>query len=1496
MSPSNPFGPVGSKASKASRSTPSNSFAISFEGKLYRESPSLAELGGKAAVAGLYLDGKVDLWVVGCTAEIGEKTVEDFTELLEEKGITAVALDWGERPLPPLAVAVAAVRGRTLAWFSRHAPEKAENLGSALDVIAADPFFPAQMEALRTQLQASEVGLDALRRKAGAWLQARFRDPRLSQGSFGQRITVAADDAPALPRSHLVDQLSALMTPTPEDLAVVAVLGGEGAGKTWLVSQWWSSRPDPPVMVLVPSRAAAALNPDDSTGGLARLLASQEGRSDEPRAVESWKRRLARWKTQGVDQELRFVVVLDGLNERASAPWAELIRAFAQETRALGGLLVVTARSTYWQRDVAPRLGPSIGVRQLEVPEYSDVELASLLVRVKRAVSDLPARVRDFVRNPRVCAVALKLLPRLLTADELTVERLLLEYWRERLEERSGGISHNVEDFHKLLRAHAKAWLRAPKVAFDRDQWVDRSGAAKRLGPQAVADDLTEIEEGRFLTPANDAVGGYVFRDEALPFALGLLINDELRQGLRDGIAADEMLSRSLSPVQGFDRLADVLAAAAGLACLDDGFPREGRRALITYWLGLHNVDEGAYSALAAYVPARPDAFLDVAELVREDIGQDARQQSLTSLITYTRDHPTVWAALQRRLPAWLGRWSRQSALNWRDGEDAERQASRERWIEEALAGLSPPEAALVRRLTTEIGTTSSMNLPWTAALLLAGRPQGAVAEGLVGWALAKAIAGDVHDAREELQWAVRLNKVDWEAVRDGVWATLASVNDASSERMKEGAARAFRLLGDEASVERADALSPPEVRQSWRRVETFCDTDPYDPDAAPPGNLDNARGAVSRIRADQLWLYMSPTSEDHDLDHASPGLLRFDPEALISKLRELLADAPRRTGLPLRQLSWRLPELAPLFGVSERAGVLDAYRQLAAAPFRVSDSDAFWVAGHLAESLMPGASPDEQLDIILQLPAGTPLYLNIRRGLIPLPPDTLERRLGDAMDGSDAEAVTRVLFFASGSKASLTERTRARLLDLLFGPNDIQKSLAAEIAAEAEDTALYDAVLDRLQGMNAEPDKTEDAFAFGRLVATAVVARVRGDLLDRVPPRFLGWAAAHLGGDALRRLAVQTEAVLTRLLQPIGAEPPPGVSLFYGASWDELDATAWFEEAEPDNRDLMAKFEELSEPERGARRFADRQRAVLAEVEAYRRALTQEGAAALGAVPPITGLKRLAQEDPARAEGWLRGLLAMNNTRALGNVRNLALVLAGAAARSQGDLAAAVFRRVWDLRSPTNVTLGREKTPLALGALFATRAPSLEHLWCTALDAPLDDASLQTAVLAAETGDANAWLDGYVDERLARPEPGLRARALTVAGFRSLNDHSDDVLRRSYGSGFLGAVASEAAARYARSHWTLRWLAEAATATEPAELWRYAQLAIGPADSRALVDLEWARRFCPRMKAYLPEVLEQLEKAVENKRKKRSATLFGLKAPQREVALLISDEPDETD
>jgi hypothetical protein len=94
----------------------------------------------------------------------------------------------------------------------------------------------------------------------------RFADRGMSQSVFGQYITVADDASLPQPRLAETSLLGELATPDPNDIPIVAVLGGEGVGKTWLVAQWWLMLPEAQIMLLVTWSTGRVSHPGQTSG------------------------------------------------------------------------------------------------------------------------------------------------------------------------------------------------------------------------------------------------------------------------------------------------------------------------------------------------------------------------------------------------------------------------------------------------------------------------------------------------------------------------------------------------------------------------------------------------------------------------------------------------------------------------------------------------------------------------------------------------------------------------------------------------------------------------------------------------------------------------------------------------------------------------------------------------------------------------------------------------------------------------------------------------------------------------------------------------------------------------------------------------------------------------------------------------------------------------------------------------------------------------------
>lgn len=1449
--------------------TPNSTFSIAMEAKRYSDSVPLQELAGKAALASFMLADGIDVWALAATVEVSEPTERTLRQILEEGGITLLTLDWTDTGLPPLAVLLAAARDDVIAWSaSRIDAAASATLVAGLDAIRADAGYDAALKDLMERTSSPTMGLASLKRMSGEWCERHFASRRLAQRQFSQFLAPLEPSAPAIPRTAILSSLDAAVAAARDDEegdTLVAVLGGEGSGKSWAVATWWLLRDPRPVLLLSVGRMADHLSGDaEPIEMLARLAAHQDGGRDQ-RTVARWRRRLERWSRADPARD-RFVVVVDGLNETSGRHWSTILSALLPAAHALGGVVVATCREEYWRREVEQRLS-LVSVRRVRVPDYDDAEFREVLSRGGFDPATLPPRLDRFMRNPRICALALTLLPRLSGEEDLSIDRLLLEYWRARMLERGDLVGHDETDFRDLLVRHARDYRARPGTDFDRNEWRSRSGAARRGDGRDLVNDLTDIEEGRFFDSER---GAYRFRDDTLHFALGLLVADETREAARTRPdALDETLAGILDPIRGFDAVAEILTAAIATACLDDRFPEIGIAALVTAWMALQNLPEDAADQLVPYVAARPEPFLDAFE--GRDLDRDDGR-FLRLLLHASDTRPSVATAMGARVNRWFGTWTR--ALPERgDASDRERQERHDAEVEARIAGLTEEERRFFDGNCRELRTGAG--LAGAAAVYVFGRPQAEFARGIVAFAMAYKVASNYRAPWEDVAWAIRLNRVDHIELSRAVRAEIEVLNaPGGSQVARSASAASLRLLGSlDAEIE-ADALSPP--RRHFLDGDRDRDVDPLDPAASPPANVGNLVERLATLESRSFWNHMSPTGEDHDLERSTDMLVRFEFDGVRAVLQAIASTISERRGLPLRQLGWRLPWLSPLLCRQTVEAIRARIQEVCANPALAPSDDQNFVVGMMVESVLPSLEASSQLDLLQSLPPAAPFYL--RYGVLAkqLSGTEAAQRLAAAED-AHPRVLERTLFFLSSTDTKVTDDMRASVIRCLRGSESDVVAAAAQFARTRADDALDDAVLE-LQ-LPTESDTSGQGSTLRAAFSSAVARRSRVDLVDQIPVEHLDWVAARLPA-AKDRLTDAIETAVEQLARPIPSTEPADAVVLLEVEDNDIGRFS-LEDRGGHGRSPLEAIEALNAEmaDTDGARFARRRRLLGDQLDRFLASLASAGALVMARRPYDAGLGEIARERPERYAGWLRTILSTSDRRALRQVQNLGLALARSYAEIDPGLAARTFLHLWPVEPHVTVTIGTAKHPIRHLALFgAGSSAEIDALRAKVIEEAADDGGIERIVLAAEAAGAGGWLDRFVRSRSASPLPADLALAITVCSWRTTNALSDEVLGRDWGDDFLGGVADAGRSRYRRASWSDHWFGEAERATDAFERWRLIELAVSAADRRQLLQPVYRRDASVRLiGADLPQ---RLRKAADRVTKEAGRTLFGIRPP----------------
>jgi hypothetical protein len=1442
----------GAQFGRDASSAQSAGLGIAMEAKRYDRAPSLQVVAGKAILGGHALTGAVDLWVLGATAEVGDDVARRTAEVLDQQGISLLVLDWSDHAVPRLAALLALAPEETCAWWSRAQPStNAEQLATVLAGIRAHEAFASVAARIQAECAEPLFGLGTLQRSAADWLRRRLESNRASKRSFGQLVAVGPDSPPLVGRPLLQRQLTIAVTEasasgttrsgrmtvdgglessSDETPAAVVVLGDEGTGKSWLVLRWWAQHETAPILLFIAGRrthVVGEVGPAHPLRALARLLAEQEER-DDPARIEQWYRRLRRWSTHGPSVEPRLIIVLDGLNEHPYLPWADLISAYAEAARALGGVLVVTARPGYWASDVRRRLGSDARLHEVVVPEFTDAELDALLVSAGVDREQISTPLRAFLRSPRVAAVALRLLDRLaLDPSELTRERLLLEYWQQRERERGALLAHSDSDFADLLASHARAWRDSAAAPFALDAWATHSGLAARAGVERVRDDLFEIAEGRFLVPDAERRNTYRFRADTLPFALGLLLMREVREMAAARIASastlDEAIDAALAPVQGFDDVGEIVAAAVGLACLETGYPTSGRRALVRTWLNLQNTGRAATWMVASYVCIDPALFFDLLE--EDEVAGRwtlSDRHALLRLILAGRDHPRVSAETETRVPRWLARWQS-------DGATANETSG--------AALLTPSERATVTARTFHIETTGSAFLHRAAFRLIARRPLTRFAPAVVSWALANLVGSDRFITAADLRWVLLLNEGDPATCAAAIAADVRTVvpDDASaSVPVRRSFAWLLRSLGDSATTQWAARLAFDTDLSLACTAARVADGDPFDPASEAGQRVEVAARTVALLPVNEIWAYGQVTEDDHRLEEAVPVLARFAPDLLVQVLRTIMQSAPHRNGMALYHLAFQLPWLAPLIDATTADALRQALGQLHAGAIRFGADDLGrnrrFVLTQLTSFSILHLGPAEQLALLHALPDDFPLYTSLLSFLRPLPSAVLDEQLRHA-----SAAQRRWALFAAGAHPMpLTDESRTRLRADLLSDDLETVAMAAHASRTAADPSLDDALLQSAADprgpiyRNPNDDRLIHAVASAihRRPTPASLALLRADVLPLAASSF-----GPLGIEAFDR-AIHT--LLTRHRTRLTDSGEENTSVIIGGA-----VSGW--------------------------------------QDAERRLLE---------FPPATALEGFVQRHRETVREWCEALLEHASPLAWMQVAPFAMTLAGALARFDPAIAVPVLMRGLGEQQYRRVTI--DGADVTYRACFAD-APDLYALQESLFVRCMTDAEFEGVVRAAEAAAADRRLDHLIEAWLASGTPAAVARALTLAGMRAQDAGDYDPLAREWGSGVLGDVA-QAARRARECHlWMTTWLRRASEAESPVDVWRLATLGERLADSRvrhAWRTLEESRS--PTFTMFAADIYERFLKHATKRTERRRTTLFGLPAPADDLRRVL--------
>jgi len=1447
-------------------------FPVAFEAKRYRDDVPSTEVLNKIGALAIR-DDPAELWILGTTGIVSSQVAHDLEALAEIHGFATLILDW-RHEAPVLAAVLTQAHTEVNEFLSRNVPTAglAAKAIAELQALSNREDIERSANSIMSQLREASVATPMAREANHRWLIETLSNRIRAKSRLGQALTpLDTDEAPAPSRSRLRNELLTALERASE-ARLVAVLGDEGNGKSWLAIQACLELPSAPLVVVFSPEEFVSIS-----GGtnwhviLAQKILTQTGESVTEVSEKRWLRRFERWQNAQDCSAPRLLVLVDGLNQRPSVNWGRHIDSLVLHTHELGGCTVITSRSEYFRRHVESRLMST--VTSVVVPHWTVEERDQILDSKGVLIANLQPAVANSLLNPRLLGIALALLDAetLEGLESLSVTWLLFEHLRTLDRERSD--VHSATEFARMLQLHAK-----DIVARVRSQVADDLTVFENLAPAA---------EGHFFQGIEGDPHRYTLGEQGLTYALGLAVIEELRAAVRNRRDVQEALQTVLEPIAALDQTADATIAALTISCLDPQVPESISAALLIGFAQLQNPDSAQAALLTGLASRKARVFLEACEVLWMASAPPPNADWLQDSLQAIKRRPAIEKDLQSFVGKWLRFWWPDVRVDYKvsnahgSPDDLRRDAEGER--DQRISSLNGVEREYLSRLIRR--QASPYRLVQFALQLCAGMPLENLAESLACASFSMALTPTIYAPHEELSSLIAFNRCDWSATRDRLIAHATRLASPGSSESGRWAAvtllRATGALSDSAAAHKLvlDLTKNREQFRSRQRLETYCATDPCDPESGRPDNIDETARKYAQLDVDKLKLFMGMTEHDHFAESALPSLTRFSPEVAVQKHLEFLASVPNRSGLPLRQAAWATLNHAALVDHQLAARLLALATSMTRENSGVDEKSFGHVQQALLVAAFPHLSAQEQFDAIDALPDPNRIWLELLELAKGGSPSWLMNEVRQRDPSALQVAVPLVLasHFADGPLPGFASMLPA----LLDSPHSLVRSVALRLAGLTAD-------LESLRAVVASDWRSETASCCTRERITGSVALIEAvrlgvvaasEIYPRIAPETLGIACTRLDHESVKELAIIVDGCVRAASDSEVPLPPVKIILSINRANNEIDARYSLEEIGTVPKKFDDALETFSE---GESAFYARERRLNDGFEAFKDQLSPQAATVVLDAFGLEQIQAILRVAPHVANGWVALLHSASMTRRRA-LRNFGFYVA--CALTLGESSSEGCELLAMLQEDTSFVQVRHTLaglPLEAVALWRSAdVAEVRRLRFQRLDACGNDQELALEAAAAIYAEKSEILKTYVLDRLNSPLPTDIARAITVAGFSEDAMFASEVAAKIDGDeGLLVTAAQSSGYAMDRHQWSKHWFYIMRTANTEAEFWAASVLFLKVVDARFGAEHREVPVGSEVFDTWWWSVERRLKTRFDKWADKRKKTLFGSKVP----------------
>ncbi len=1009
---------------------------------------------------------EIDIWGVVASREIKEPDWSELKRIGEDRGVTLLCLDWrnAQGALPVLAALCAA---------GRHITEKrlSATLNPVIDRIEQHPEFDSTIDNIRRQLTAAEVGFDLARDAARHWLGEAVSSTSNARRDLQSHADLGAAEAHCISRPAIETALSQWWNSGPGTPAVL--LGDEGRGKTWTALSWCLCQPAGTSGPMILATSAKDIRSTDAGEILAGLLSRCMPHVPKTQLAA----RLKRWLTGSP----KILLVIDGLNEAWGTRWGEVVRSFEVEPWKNRVGLLLTSRSTFWREDLL-RL-PNVTkqpIQEISVSAFSDPELIQFLAHHGLTKDQLPGGLLELIKIPRFAKLAISMMDRLRDTGDITVARIVLEDWRERMAQRGADLRVDDEgliDFVSQLGQECLA---------DKDFQISQAEIHRRLSEDSglAIDDyrstINELIEGHWLK-SGDRPHTYIVSKHLLPFAIGLDLARSVEK-LTDESAVEEVIAKYEEQLRGDDMGVAILRAATSVSFSRQKATPPARFTLLRTWLRSQNFFAADFAELWPLISRDPNLFLDFAEDYwrKNPVGR-REGEILPKAFANAAKWPNVLEALASRLPGWAGAYGL-DPIHWHYGKIPPDEGRKKR-TEASLAEWLSVQGQYHAQISDYFRVDADDYLPQAAFSIMSFLPRAPFIKTLVTRAIILAITHDDSGA-DLLEWLLRLNPHDHDALETGLLEEVVILRKLSVPATSRAADILLEALATPRAMEtRGSKSADNENRQlldnspeagddnviTWRNPDGSFAPVVWADRLARFSSLPDAKLSAADLKklqsiADGIGADASADDFSAALGRPISAFARWTPSALGQAIRRIYFSTPGRDFAAAARLAHQFAGVSLVLGEHERDHLFqqgfDKLKMSSPEDAQQKQRMGFCFQSMIVAGLI-GRPAADQIAALKKLAPNFTFGTDLAGLLTPPTTEDVEGVFDLLHVETDENAISGWLGYLNNVKLPLMPSNAGILLSLVKHANEHLRGAAAELIAATQDTTLGTAFVD---------------------------------------------------------------------------------------------------------------------------------------------------------------------------------------------------------------------------------------------------------------------------------------------------------------------------------------------------------------------------------------------------------------------------------------------------